>query len=244
MIHHPHVLILDYSVDRSEGPLFRRWLPDECESTTVFVYSGEDIPDIDVFTHVMHTGSSLSICSDAEFYSKAERVILYCMENRIPQMGVCYGHQLFCRVLVGPLSVRKCLNGLEAGWRNVEITGTGLNIPGVRSISRVFQFHFDEVVVLPSGAEIIATSRHTEIQGFIDRARRILSLQFHPEFIRKDGNDLFFKERRLLEENGIDLDTIQADGPNIDAGGIFFSYFMNSFLRSGEDLPYASTFRD
>lgn len=244
MTNHPNVLILDYSVDRSEGPLFRRWLPADCKSTTVSVYSGEDIPDIDAFTHVMHSGSSLSICSDAEFYSEAERAILSCVEAGIPQMGVCYGHQLFCRVLVGPSSVRKCLNGLEAGWRNIEITGTGLNIPGVRSISRVFQFHFDEVAVLPSGAEIIATSRHTEIQGFMDRARRILSLQFHPEFVRKDGNDLYFKERRLLEENGIDLDTIQADGPNIDAGKIFFSYFMSSFLKSGEDLSNASTFKD
>ncbi|MCD4849066.1 MAG: type 1 glutamine amidotransferase [Candidatus Aegiribacteria sp.] len=244
MIHPPNVLILDYSVDRSEGPLFRRWLPDECESTTVFVYSREDIPDTGVFTHVMHTGSSLSICSDAEFYSKAERVILSCVENGIPQMGVCYGHQLLCRVLVGPSSVRKCNNGLEAGWRNAVITGTGLNIQGVRAISRVFQFHFDEVVVLPSGAEIIATSRHTGIQGFMDKARRILSLQFHPEFSRKDGNHLFFKERRLLEENGFDLATIQADGPNIDAGRVFFSYFMSSFQKSGEDQPYASTFRD
>ena len=244
MIHHPHVLILDYSVDRSEGPLFRRWLPDECESTTVFVYSGEDIPDTGIFTHVMHTGSSLSISSDAEFYSEAERMILSCVENGIPQMGVCYSHQMFCRVLIGPSSVRKCSNGLEAGWRNVEMTGTGLNIPGVRSISRVFQFHFDEVTVLPSGAEIIATSRHTGIQGFIDRARKILSLQFHPEFTRKDGNDLYLKERRLLKENGIDLDAIQADGPNIDAGRIFFSYFMSSFLKSGEDLSNASTFKD
>ena len=94
------------------------------------------------------------------------------------------------------------------------------------------------------GAETIATSGHTEIQGFIDRARRILSLQFHPEFIRKDGNDLFFKERMLLEENGFDLDIIQADGPNIDAGRIFFSYFVSSFQKSGEDLPHASTVKD
>ena len=244
MIHHPDVLILDYSVDRSEGPLFRRWLPDGCESTTVFVYSGEDIPDAGAFTHVMHTGSSLSICSDAEFYSEAERVILSCVETGIPQMGVCYGHQLFCRVLVGPSSVRKCPDGLEAGWRNVEIIGTGLNIPGVKPISRILQIHFDEVVALPYGAEIIATSRHTKIQGFIDRARRIFGLQFHPEFIRKDGYALLLKERRLLEENGIDVDAIQADGPNIDAGRIFFGYFMNSFLKSGEDLLHASTFED
>lgn len=244
MIHHQNVLILDYSVDRSEGSLFRRWLPDGCESTTVFVYSGEDIPDAGAFTHVMHTGSSLSICSDADFYSEAERVILCCVETGIPQMGVCYGHQLLCRVLIGSTSVRKCSNGLEAGWRNIEMRGTGLNIPGVRPISRILQFHFDEVIALPSGAEIIATSGHTEIQGFIDKTRRILSLQFHPEFIRKYGNDLFLKERRLLEENGIDLDAIQTDGPNIDAGRIFFNYFMSNFQKSGEDLSYASTFKD
>ena len=244
MIQHPNVLILDYSVDRSEGPLFKRWLPDGCLSTTVCVYFGEDISDVGTFTHVMHTGSSLSICTDTEFYSKVERVILFCVDAGIPQMGVCYGHQLFCRVLVGPSAVRKCPDGLEAGWRHVEIVGTGLNIPGVKPNSRILQIHFDEVVALPIGAEIIATSRHTEIQGFIDRARRILGLQFHPEFSRKDGNDLFLKDRRLLEDNGIDVDAIQADGPNIDAGRIFFTYFISNFLKSGEDLPHASTFED
>ena len=229
MIRHQNVLILDYSVDRSEGPLFKRWLPEDCRSTTVCVHFGEDIPDAADFTHVMHTGSSLSICSDAEFYPEVERMILFCVKAGIPQMGVCYGHQLFCRVLVGRSAVRKCPDGLEAGWRDVEMVGTGLNIPGVKPESRILQSHFDEVVSLPIGAEIIATSRHTEIQGFIDRTRRIFSLQFHPEFARKDGNDLFLRERRLLEENFIDVDAILADGPNIDAGRIFFTYFITNY---------------
>lgn len=228
---HPNVLILDYSVDKSEASLFRQWFPDGCDSTAVFMHFGEEIPNVGDFSHVMHTGSSLSICSDAGFHTEAARVIHYCVESGIPQMGVCYGHQLLCRVLIGSSAVEKCSNGFEAGWKDVQFIGKGLKIDGVERVSRLFQSHFDRVVALPDGAEIIATSEHTRIQGFIDKTRCLFSLQFHPEFSRKDGNELFRKEKKLLEENGIDVVAVLADGPSINAGMIFFRYFIENILK-------------
>ncbi len=226
-----NVLILDYSVDRSEASLFRSWFPDNCASTAVYIYSGDDFPDPLDYSHVMHTGSSLSICSDAEFLEDAEDIVRKCVSSGIPQMGVCYGHQLICRALLGLSVIGRCPNGLEAGWVDVEMIGSGLEIPGAASVIRVLQSHFDRVVEIPDTSEVIARNDHTEIQGFVDKRKNLFSLQFHPEFNRVEGNRLFLKEARLLQDNGIDPESVLDDGPSIIAGKVFFEYFLNTFRK-------------
>ena len=231
---HPNVLILDYSVDRSEASLFKRWFPDGCNSSVVYVNSGDSIPAPLRYSHVMHTGSSLSIRSDTDFLEDAESLVRRCAAERIPQMGVCYGHQLICRALLGSSAVSVCPGGLEAGWIDVEVTGTGLEIPGAAPVFRVFQSHFDRVLRIPETAEVIAKNGHTEIQAFIDRKNNLFSMQFHPEFMRSEGNRLFSKEEKLLKDNGIDLQTVLDDGPSINTGNIFFGYFLNTFRNQGK----------
>ena len=223
------VLILDYSVDRSEAPLFRRWFPGNCTSSAAYIYFGDSFPDPLEYSHVIHTGSSLSICAETDFLEEAEEIVRKCVAEDIPQMGVCYGHQLICRSLLGPSAIGKCSNGLEAGWIDVEMIGSGLEIPGAAPVSRVLQSHFDRVMAIPDTSEVIAENAHTDIQGFIDREKNLFSLQFHPEFSREEGNELFIKEAKLLEDNGIDLACILDDGPSIEAGKVFFEYFLNTF---------------
>ncbi len=230
-----NVLILDYSVDRSEAPLFRRWFPDNCVSTSAYIYFGDDFPDPLEYSHLMHTGSSLSICAEADFLEEAEEIVRKCVDEDIPQMGVCYGHQLICRSLLGPSAIGRCSNGLEAGWMDVEIIGSGLEIPGAAPVSRILQSHFDRVLKIPDTSEVIATNAHTDIQGFADREKNLLSLQFHPEFTRAEGNRLFLEEARLLEDNGIDLASVLEDGPSIAAGKVFFEYFLNTFVGRRRD---------
>lgn len=233
-----NVLILDYSIDRSEAPLFKRWLPDKCNSTAVYVCFGDSIPDPLEYSHVMHTGSSVSICSDAEFLDDAEGIVKKCVSEGIPQMGVCYGHQLICRSLMGSSAVGRCPGGLEAGWIDVEMRGSGLSIPGAAEICRVLQSHFDRVVKMPETAELIASNSHTRIQGFIDTKNKLFNLQFHPEFTRSKGNSLFIKEARLIEENGIDLESVLDDGPSINTGNVFFGYFFNTFRNPPSNLEF------
>ncbi|MBN2586967.1 MAG: type 1 glutamine amidotransferase [Candidatus Fermentibacteraceae bacterium] len=223
----PRVLILDYSVDRSEAPLFSKWLPDHCLRTDAFVFFGDPIPSPEGFTHVMHTGSSLSIREDAVFIPEAAGLIRDCVRTGIPQMGVCYGHQLMCRALLGPSSVGRCPGGIEAGWIDISLKGSGLGIPGTEPVIRVLQSHFDRVMTLPEGAEVIASNGHTEVQAFADGKRRLLGFQFHPEFDRDTGNRLFMKERELLERNGVDVDRVLETGPSINTGRIFFDYFLS-----------------
>jgi len=178
---------------------------------------------------VMHTGSSLSICSESWFLEEAERTVRDLAGLGIPQMGVCYGHQLLCRALMGPEAVGRCSKGIEAGWLDVRLTGSGLDIPGAEPVVRVLQSHFDQVTALPPGSEVIASNDHTENQAFLNRELGLFGVQFHPEFTREQGNSLFIKERELMESNGVKVDEVVTRGPSIDAGRVFFEYFLREF---------------
>jgi GMP synthase (glutamine-hydrolysing) len=94
------ILILDYSVDRSETSLIKRWLPIDSYASSLFIDTEESFPDDLInedFTHVIHTGSALSITATAPFTSKAVNYIQKIRDKGVSQMGICYGHQLICR---------------------------------------------------------------------------------------------------------------------------------------------------
>ena len=225
----PNVLVLDYSTDRSEAPLFIRWFPEGTRSEARFVSTGEDIPEFEGFSHVMHTGSATSICQDAPFTDAAVDAIRRLSEVGVPQLGVCYGHQLLCRALVGPRAVRKTPEGLEAGWCMVIQTGEPPEVPEAGRSFTVLQSHFDEVVEMPRGSEVVMTGGASRVQGFVNRDLKLFGMQFHPEFDREDGNRLFMGDPALLADNGIDVQQVLSGGPSIDAGRIFFGHFLRSF---------------
>ena len=226
-----HILILDYSTDRIETPTIKRWLPADAQVTALFIDSEESFPDDLIergFTHVIHTGSALSITEPAPFIEKAVAYIQNEREKGVAQMGICYGHQLVCRALVGKHAVRSSPKGMEAGWGQVRFDEKAMNILGVEGSEVVWQHHFDEVTEIPRGSELLATNAHTEIQAYVNYEQRLFGTQFHPEFDREPGNEIYLRDRKLLEKNGYDVDEILKGGPSLEAGKIFFGFFLES----------------
>ena len=177
-------------------------------------------------THVIHSGSSLSITETAPFTEKAESYIQNIRDAGVSQFGICYGHQLICQALVGKHAVRSSPNGLEAGWGSVKFTGHATDILGVGDNEVIWQSHYDEVTKLPKGSELLATNSHTEVQAYINHEQKIIGTQFHPEFDKELGDKLFLDDRELLEKNNICVDEIITRYPSIDAGKVFFEYFL------------------
>jgi GMP synthase (glutamine-hydrolysing) len=226
------ILILDYSFEKIEAPTIRRWLPEEADVTALFIDTAQSFPD-DLaergFTHVVHSGSSLSITQEAPFTKKAVSFIRDIRENGAAQFGICYGHQLVCFALVGKHAVRSSPNGLEVGWCDLTFTDQAMNVLGVGQNETIFQYHFDEVVELPKGSELLATNSHTAIQAYINRQQSIIGTQFHPEFDKEAGNKLFLDDREFLARHQFDADDITSKGPSIEAGKLFFGYFLQVF---------------
>ena len=225
-----NILILDYSTDRVETPNIKRWLPAEAQVTSLFIDTEESFPSdlIDQgYTHVIHTGSALSITKPAPFTQRAITFIRKARDKGVSQMGICYGHQLVCKALVGGHAVRSSPNGLEAGWGPVTFTDKGMKLLGIRESEVLWQHHFDEVIELPEGSQLLATNPHTKIQAYVNFEQRLLGTQFHPEFDREAGNQLYLEDRDLLEKNGYDVAEIVKGGPSLETGKVFFGFFFD-----------------
>jgi GMP synthase (glutamine-hydrolysing) len=223
------ILILDYSVPRIEAPAIKRWLPEDSQVSSLFIDTKESFPDDLIendFTHVIHSGSELSITETAPFTNKAVTYIQKIRDKGVSQMGICYGHQLLCLALAGKHSVRSSPIGFEAGWCSVTFINSAMNILGVRKTEVVWQHHFDEVIKLPEGSELLATNSHAKIQAYVNYQQHLFGTQFHPEFDKQTGNEFYLKDRELLEKNNYNVDDIIKRGPSIEAGKIFFNFFL------------------
>ena len=226
---HKSILILDYSTDRVETPNIKRWLPADAQMAALFIDTEESFPDDLIekgFTHVIHTGSALSITKPAPFTQKAVAFINQARDKGLAQMGICYGHQLVCLALIGKKAVRSVPNGLEVGWRQVAFTGQATNLLGVRKNETVWQYHFDEVTELPEGSQLLGTNPHSEIQAYVNFEQRLLGTQFHPEFDRETGNQLYQEDREFLEKHNYNVDDMLKGGPSFETGKVFFEYFL------------------
>ena len=147
------ILILDYSTSRIANPTITPWLPQSADITSLYIDSEAAFPDDLMdrsFTHVIHSGSELSITERAPFTNRAEAFIQNASLAGIAQMGICYGHQLICRALVGENSIRSSPNGFEAGWGDVEFNDLGVTELYLKLVEKIWQHHFDEVTILPT----------------------------------------------------------------------------------------------
>jgi GMP synthase (glutamine-hydrolysing) len=226
------VLILDYSVDGLSGGTIGGRLA--CASEVARVTPADPFPEVDPtgYSGIIHTGSALSITVDQSFTGQASRLVQACVRFRVPQMGICYGHQLICLSLMGPQVVRKAPLGPEIGWLPVEILPPGP--PDTLESEIVWQSHYDEVTHVPSGAVVLARSAVSEVQAFLDRGRGILGTQFHPEFSAMTGNAQFLLDKSLFAKHGINIDSVLASAPERDAGALFLGYFLR--MTRGETI--------
>ena len=224
------VLILDYSVDKTEAFYTKQWIPSEFDVKSLSVDSEDSFPiDLagkDAFTHIIHTGSALSITERTPFTNRAVKFIQSMCDDGIPQMGICYGAQLLCLALVGEHAVRSSPNGLEAGWGDVKFINGAKGLLATNETETVWQHHFDEIIELPEGSDILATNEHTEIQAFINLEQKLLGTQFHPEFDKKSGDKLFIDDKDCLQRNGYELEALLSRGPSFDVGHVFFDFFF------------------
>ena len=225
----PNILILDYSVNRAETSVIKSCLPKNANIASLFIDTEESFPEdlmeLD-YTHVIHSGSALSINAKAPFTERAIKFIHDTKDKGIWQMGICFGHQLICRALVGIHAVRSSSNGFEVGWKNLTFMDKAMTLLGVRETERVWQHHFDEVIELPVGSELLATNEHSKIQAYINYELHLLGTQFHPEFNKLSGNNYFLDDRKFIEQHNFNVDEILQDEPSFDTGKVFFEFFL------------------
>lgn len=104
------------------------------------------------------------------------------MNDDVPVLGVCYGHQLVTKASGGKVDFHP--DGMELGTHQVCLNGAAASHPLLAGLPDSFfgnLAHSQTVTCPPEGAEVLGCSRHDAYQ-ILSYGKRSLSLQFHPEF--------------------------------------------------------------
>lgn len=145
---------------------------------TFSILNGEPLPKPDTLQAILITGSSAGVYDTFDWIAPLEAFVRDAYADRIPMVGVCFGHQLMAQALGG--TVRKSEKGWGIGRHVYDIApGNGV-IEGERIA--IAASHQDQVIEPPPGARTIMFSAFTEHAGLLYANGSALSVQPHPEF--------------------------------------------------------------
>ena len=95
-----------------------------------------------------------------------------------PFLGICLSHQLLALVYGGRVAASLTP---EYGGVDVEIIEPDELFEGLPGRIRVWESHNDEVVDMPRGFQLLASSRTCRIQAMKHGSKPLYGVQFHPE---------------------------------------------------------------
>jgi GMP synthase (glutamine-hydrolysing) len=145
---------------------------------------------------VVLSGGVEPLFSERPWLMAELKLIEKCAEKNIPLLGICYGHQLIGRVLMGAHSVREKYSP-EFGWKRIRLVeGDSKLFGGIPSEFYAHCSHFDEVCELSRDFRLLAESDRCGIQAYEHKSKPIWGVQFHSEIDATKG-------RILLVLNGL-----------------------------------------
>jgi GMP synthase (glutamine-hydrolysing) len=135
---------------------------------------------------VTWTGSSLTIYRDADARVRRQVDLARAVADAgVPSFGSCWAAQL-CVVAAGGRCAASP-KGREFGIsRRIALTADGRVHPmyrGKATIFDAFTSHADEVTVLPSGGQLLASNDFSRVQAVVVESRATFwAVQYHPEY--------------------------------------------------------------
>ncbi len=205
------ILIVDNSDHRRAGGWFANCLAGFAAATVVV---REDLEAGDVgWRGVILAGSERSVFENIDWFETQFSFVRNVMEEGVPLLGVCFGHQLIFRALYGKdVLARRAVP--EVGWGPVELERCEL-FAGAPPTIRPYNFHFDEVAELPTGWSLWASSASCRVHAVSHDELPVWGFQFHPEVTPEEGASSILRAGPLLAGYGLDAAAITAEGGRV-----------------------------
>lgn len=148
---------------------------------TVSVVTGDEFPDPATLDAALITGSVYGVYDEAPWMTPLMDFIRWTGAERIPQIGICFGHQAIAHAFGA--RVTKSDKGWGIGRHVYDIHAPqnwmGDTPPETFSLG---VSHQDQVLSLPPGAELIASSDFCSHAAIAYPGQNAISFQGHPEF--------------------------------------------------------------
>lgn len=143
----------------------------------------EPVPaDLSSFSALVVMGGDMGATDDADhpWLSPTKALLRRAVEQEVPTLGICLGHQLLAVACGGEITT--LASGQQLGLQPIRRTAAGrrdLLFADLPEDARAVHWNGDVVTVLPSGAELLSTTP-AGVQSFRLGARS-WGVQFHPE---------------------------------------------------------------
>ena len=133
---------------------------------------------------IIFTGGPSSV-----FAPEAPKVNKEIFSLGVPVLGICYGMQLTAYELGGKVAHAEIR---EYGKQKISY-GDSVIFDGMDKESVCWMSHTDQVVELPQGFKITASTQTCKISAYENQERKIYAVQFHPEVVHTRQGDLILK---------------------------------------------------
>ena len=175
--------------------MFERLLAGRGLTFRTFHVEAMDFPtDVHACDGWLITGSRHGAYEDHPFIPRLEAFIRQAVAQKVPLVGICFGHQIIAQALGG--KVERFPGGWSVGPTDYDFGGEKITLNA---------WHRDQVTQRPEGATVIGCSDFCENAALVygDSA---LTVQAHPEF-----HDDFIDGLMRTRGKGLVPDTIMAD---------------------------------
>jgi len=110
-------------------------------------------------------------------YSFDKKII----ENQIPVLGICFGHQILSKLNGGRVKQSKYREFGLANIRKKRESILTKNFFNKKNINKVWMSHADQVSKLPKNFNVIASSQNSKFAIIENKKKNFYGVQFHPE---------------------------------------------------------------
>lgn len=176
---------------------------------TVEVYDHEELPDISDLSGIVVSGSASMVSAKADWSEKTAGWLKQAIDEGVPVLGICYGHQLLAHALGGEVGLNP--NGRQIGTVNAHMLDEAAGDPLLGDLPTDYPVqtsHSEAVLTLPPNARSLATSErdHNFIIRFADRA---WGVQYHPEFSAPVMREYLTRRADDIRSEGQDPDALK-----------------------------------
>ena len=145
---------------------------------------GDVLPKPSAYDGYLIMGSEHSVNDQLPWILPLMTFIIETFRRQLPLVGICFGHQAIAKALGGKVA--------ECGW----IVGVeAYRDPDSGDYLKSIVYHQDQIVALPSCAQIEWTSKRCINAALSYSASPCWTIQSHPEFSPKFSWDLFENTR-------------------------------------------------